>query len=292
MLAALATALLPAAASAGIHVRAHSAIVGGHFAGNGQLPWVVRIVARSGRVVDGCSGTVVAANLVLTAGHCVEEVRTGAPRKAADFDVLTAAGETTNKSSRVSRVIVYPGFDRKSGVGDAALLQLSTPAGAPSIQLASQAKDWAAGTPAVMAGWGRDGVATSTASPSLLRWANTVVQSPESCAARLRGFHAGRELCAMNAPSDNTAGCAGDSGGPLLVERGAVTFEIGVLDGSVVRGSKVIRCLTTEPTVYASSSVISGWVREWIQRLNYVPIAVTEGASPASGELRHSFPQL
>jgi secreted trypsin-like serine protease len=243
----------------------------------------VRIVARVGKVVDGCSGTAVAANLILTAGHCVEDVQTGIPRPPAVFQVQTPAqspGELTSGSSRVSRVLVYPGFERRSGVGDAALLELSTPAAVPSIQLASEANDWPPGTRAVMAGWGHAGGATPTTSPSLLRWANTVVQSPASCAAKLRGFHAGRELCAINAPSDNTAGCAGDSGGPLLVKRGNATIEIGVLDGSVMRRSKTITCLTTEPTVYASSRVISRWVREWNQRLNYVPVAVAEGVSP------------
>jgi secreted trypsin-like serine protease len=129
-----------------------------------------------------------------------------------------------------------------------------------------------------MAGWGRAGDATPSTRPPFLRWANTVVESPQWCAARLRGFQARRQLCAMNAPSDNTAGCAGDSGGPLLVTRGGEPVEIGVLNGSVVGGSKFRECLTTEPTVYANSSVISGWVHAWILRLSLVPITITEGA--------------
>jgi hypothetical protein len=129
-----------------------------------------------------------------------------------------------------------------------------------------------------MAGWGRSGEAAPTTRSPVLRWANTVVQSPEWCAARLRGFHARRQLCAMNAPSDNTAGCAGDSGGPLLVRRGGQAIEIGVLNGSVVAGSKIATCLTTEPTVYADSGVISAWVQDWIELLTTVPVAITEVA--------------
>jgi trypsin len=262
-------------------MRAHSAIVGGRPARNGQFPWVARIVARRGKVVDACSGTVVAPNLILTAGHCVEDVQSGAPRQATDFEAQTAAyvaGRLTSRSSRVSLVLVYPGFERKSGVGDAALLELSTPTNAPSIPLASEASDWPAGTRALMTGWGRTDTTTRRTQLPFLRWANTVIQSPEWCAAKLRGFHTRRQLCAMNAPNDNTAGCAGDSGGPLLVRRGGETIEIGVLNGSVLRRSTVVTCLTNEPTVFASSSVISGWVHEWIQRLTIVPIAVTEGA--------------
>jgi trypsin len=226
-----------------------------------------------------CTGTVVAANLVLTAGHCAEDVQTGIPLEPTDYEVQTAAylaGHLTSKLLRVSRVLVYPGFEPKSGVGDAALLQLSTSTSVPSIRLSSEADAWPAGTRALMTGWGRSGGATRRTDRPLLRWANTVVQSSEWCASQLRGFYVRRQLCAMNAPIDNTAGCAGDSGGPLLVERGGEVIEIGVLNGSVVRKSKVVSCLTTEPTVYANSSVISGWVHEWIQRFTSVPVAITE----------------
>jgi secreted trypsin-like serine protease len=263
------------------HDRAHAAIVGGHFARNGQFPWVARIAARRGKLVDLCTGTVVAANLILTAGHCTEDVQTGIPHEPTDYEVRTAAylaGQLTSQSSRVSRVLVYPGFEPKSGVGDAALLELSTPTTVPSIQLASEADDWPAGTPALMTGWGRTDGARRRTNPPFLRWASTIVQSPEWCASHLRGFYARRQLCAMNAPSDNTAGCAGDSGGPLLVKRAGATIQIGVLNGSVVRGSKVVRCLTTQPTVYANSSVISRWVHEWIERLTSLPITITEAA--------------
>jgi secreted trypsin-like serine protease len=264
--------------------RAYAAIVGGRLARVGQFPWLARVVAHRGKTVDGCSGTVVARELVLTAAHCVEDLQTGAVRLATDFEVQTAAhvaGRVTRRSSRVSAVLVYPGFERSSGVGDAALLELSTPTSAPSIQLASEAGPWPAGTRALMTGWGRTGEAMRRQRLPFLRWADTVVQSPEWCAARLRGFYGRRQLCAMNSPRDNTAGCAGDSGGPLLVERGGETIEIGVLNGSVVSRLSVASCVTSEPTVFARSSVIAAWVHEWSQRVSSVPIAVSEG-SPKS----------
>ena len=307
MLVVLAMALLPGSTRADIHVgakrhrglgshttrrhmqrvrhdRAYAAIVGGHFAKDGQFPWVARVIARRGNLVDLCTGTVVAAKLILTAGHCAEDVHTGIPREPADFEVQTAAylaPRVGGKSSRVSRVLVYPGFEPKSGIGDAALLELSTPASVPPIRLASEANAWPAGTHALMTGWGRTDRARRSAIQPFLRWASTLVQSPEWCAAHLSGFNTRRQLCAMNAPSDDTAGCAGDSGGPLLVRRAGETIQIGVLNGSVIRRSSVVRCLTTEPTVYASSSVISRWVHEWIEHLTSVPITITE-AGPAT----------
>jgi secreted trypsin-like serine protease len=263
--------------------RAHAAIVGGHFANNGQFPWVARIVAHRGKVIVVCTGTVVAPILILTAGHCAEDLQTGVPLEPSDYEVQTRAyfaGRPASQSSRVSRVLIYPGFERSSGVGDAALLELSTATTAPSIRLAGEADESPVGTPAVMTGWGRTNGATRAADRPFLHWASTVVQDPEWCAGQVRGFHARRQLCVMNSPSDNTAGCAGDSGGPLLVKRAGSTIEIGVLNGSafLVRGSKVVKCVTTAPTVFARAGVLSRWIDEWIQRATSVALTVTEAA--------------
>jgi secreted trypsin-like serine protease len=261
--------------------RAHSAIVGGHSANNGQFPWVARIVAHRGKVIVVCTGTVVAPILVLTAGHCAEDVQTGIPGEPSDYEVQTRAyfaGRLGSQSSGVSRVLIYPGFERGSGVGDAALLELSTPTTAPSIRVAGETEEWPVGTPAVMTGWGRTGGASRATERPFLHWASTVVQDPEWCAGQLRGFHARRQLCVINSPADNTAGCAGDSGGPLLVKHAGSTIEIGVLNGSafLVRGSKVLKCVTTGPTVFARAAVISGWIDKWIQRATSVSLTVTE----------------
>src|SRR5689334_13948240 len=113
MLAVVTTALLPAVSCSEVHAatnrahasrsrdarhhrrraeehRAYEAIVGGHFARTGQFPWLARVLAHRGRVVDSCSGTVVATDLILTAGHCVEDVQTGIAYGASEFEVRTA----------------------------------------------------------------------------------------------------------------------------------------------------------------------------------------------------------
>src|ERR1700685_328359 len=56
---------------------ANAAIIGGAPAQAGTFASVAEILDIRGGEIGQCTGTVVAANLVLTAGHCAENVKTG-----------------------------------------------------------------------------------------------------------------------------------------------------------------------------------------------------------------------
>jgi len=100
----------------------------------------------------------VAANVVLTAGHCAEDTETGRLHDPSGYTVVTGNVDWTAPSRQVfgvSRVVVYPGFNRVYLTGDAALLILSAPTSAPAISLASYPSDspiLEAGTEGVIAG--------------------------------------------------------------------------------------------------------------------------------------------
>jgi secreted trypsin-like serine protease len=78
-----------------------------------------------------CTGTVVAPNVVLTAGHCAVDEVTGATLDPSGFAVVTGSVDWTDTTQRqvssVSRVIVNPSYDPVTDSYDAALLVLSTP---------------------------------------------------------------------------------------------------------------------------------------------------------------------
>jgi secreted trypsin-like serine protease len=108
-----------------------------------------------------CSGTVVAADVVLTAGHCAVNAATGAPHPASEIDVVTGTTNLTRPAdaqvSRVSQVIVNPGYDPTTRSGDAALLVLATPTTVAPVSIDSDAADLTAYAPGVfgrLAGWG------------------------------------------------------------------------------------------------------------------------------------------
>src|SRR5262249_50885064 len=140
--------------------RAHDAILGGAVANEGQYPSAAFVLDVSGKLVESCSGTVVAPRLVLTAGHCSENLKTGVVNSHSGYLVLTSqidlATARPGQLSHVIGVIPYPGYDRRRDPGDAALLVLEKPVAAPPMPLAKagQTHLYGAGTTATLAGWG------------------------------------------------------------------------------------------------------------------------------------------
>jgi V8-like Glu-specific endopeptidase len=222
-----------------------------------------------GNPVFNCTGTVVAPNVVLTAGHCGVDDTTGAPLDPAGFAVVTGSVDWTNTDQRqvspVSQVIVNPSWDPVSDTFDAALLVLSKPTAAPAIPLAANADAYLeqAGTPAYIAGWGDT---DSTPLPAVLQWASTVVQDPAYCSQFDPYFDSSSELCAVNPPDYLTGTCNGDSGGPLAAfDASNQLVEIGITTHGPAD------CNTYTADDFASVIPLDSWVAGWIQTVGSTP---------------------
>jgi hypothetical protein len=252
--------------------RARASIIGGTEAANGTFPWLAFVIYKSAEGVDLCTGTVISTNVILTAGHCGEDAETGVVNEPSGYAVVTGNVDWSSASrevSAVSKVVVYPGYWRSYGVGDAALLVLSTPTTAPAIGLASwpsDSTDLEAGKPAVLAGWG-DTYFAQEEPTERLRWSETALQKPAYCEANAPTFLPGDELCVINPPEYETGACYGDSGGPLisLNPSGSEPIEIGVIshgDGE---------CSTESPTVLTRADLIASWAHDWIEAVKPSP---------------------
>lgn len=243
---------------------ARAAIIGGTLAADKAFPQLAFIVFRNGHTAFTCTGTVVAADVVLTAAHCVEE-KTGRITEASGYTVVTgnvSVTATSRQESRVSRVVVYPDFDRPDLSDDAALLILSTPTTAPAITLASSPSDSARLTPrtgALIAGWG-DTSPGQTRASERLSWARTKVQPASYCESNAERFYKSSEICTIDPPDYRTGICSGDSGGPLLTPNtsGSSDIELGV--ASHIYGE----CSTRRPSVFTRADLIAPWVKQWI----------------------------
>ncbi|MCW3020563.1 MAG: peptidase and chymotrypsin/Hap [Solirubrobacterales bacterium] len=245
------------------HALAHVAIIGGAPAASAAFPWLAEVIDVRGSEAVECSGSVVAPRLVLTAGHCVENMRSGAPYPVSGFSVLTFAPSPTGgerQVSTVSGVIAYEGFKRRLDNGDAALLALSAPVSAPAITLATSADagELQPGATATIVGWGKTRF-TQREPSQTLHSAATVLQAIAWSARTAPPIFVRGELCALDEPSYATGGCNGDSGGPLLVA-GANGIPVDVGIAVHVYG----RCSTRRPTVFTRVDAIASWLDSWI----------------------------
>jgi trypsin len=258
---------------------ANAAIVGGAPAAGAAFPWLAEMLDVRGDETIECTGSVVAPRLILTAGHCVENLTTGAAYPASGFSVLTftqSARGGERQLSSVSGVIPYEGFKRSVDTGDAALLALSAPVRAPAITLGTSAGagQLQAGTTATIVGWGKTRF-TEREPSRTLRSAGTVVQASTWCARTAPPFLVSGELCALDAPSYSSGGCNGDSGGPLLVAgANGVPVDVGI--AVHVYG----RCSTRRPTVFTRIEAIAPWLDSWIAA--YAQPATPAPAPPAA----------
>jgi hypothetical protein len=269
-------ACAPVASGArGVSGLARASVIGGGSVSIGTYPWLAFVAARESGRTFSCTGTVVAPRLVLTAGHCLMNLETGALTPASDFSVATGSGNLNlvraESLSSVSRAVLYPGFSLSSLHGDAGLLILSEPSSVPAISLATYADAGLLqpGTPVGVAGWG---LAYPSAGkiPEQLQAASTVVQGPGYCRQAVGRYYpffsAAAQLCAIDPPSYSVSTCHGDSGGPAIAVSHGIAVEVGITSLGTSE------CSPAYPDVFTRVDRISSWVESWI--------AATEGAAP------------
>ncbi len=264
-------------------------IVGGAPAATDAFPWAAHLSVSVGATTTGCSGAVIAANVVLTAAHCVTDLATMTEDPVAGMEVVTDSADWTSPAAHISAVdaIVVPAGFTKYTLADGdlftdddiALLALATPTPAPAIALPSGPSDASLddpGSPAEMLGWG-DTSASAPMPPTQLQAAGTRLEAATSCAdsdlfADGAQFDPIDQLCVLDAPADDTALCQGDSGGPLISDAAGTQTEIGVAIYS--QG-----CVSADPSFYTATATWAGWIAAHLAALA-PPSARTGAARP------------
>ncbi len=187
-------------------------IVGGTVAGANDNPFQVGLLSKSvANNFDAqfCGGTLVKANVIVTAAHCSDFVTAG------QVQVLTGTRNLDGTGTRrdVVSIAIHPNWNPNTFDYDVAVWTLSSStSGIPFASLASA--DPAVGTNLLVTGWGA--LTEGGSFPIDLRKATVPLVSATNCNDRnsYRGAITARMICA-GFDNGGVDSCQGDSGGPL-----------------------------------------------------------------------------
>lgn len=206
--AAAATALLGAPGA----VAAPQPIVGGTTTTTTAYPFMMQITDASQN--QFCGGTLVAANKVVTAAHCMVGETTSSVRVVGGRTYLSGTNGTV---SRVSKIWINPDYTDATNGDDVAVLTLSTSMSyTPASYVAStNTSVYATGATARIIGWGT--TSENGSSSNQLRTATVPIVSNSSCASSYGSDFVATDMVCAGYTNGGTDTCQGDSGGPLLI---------------------------------------------------------------------------
>jgi len=268
-------------------------IVDGTPAPEGKYQYQVRLYDSFEDEKGSCGGSLIDAQWVLTAAHCLYRGASDTKRAIEPGEVVIGYGSTDREATTkaaVSEIHVHPKYAACEGdtacadaaKADIALLKLEKPVDEPkTVAVADPATEGtllAPGAKVVVTGWGAmwdpydEDVSRLLGSfgaeakdkvsyPRKLHQVEVDWVANDTCAAAFEaagGEIAETEICAMRRGTRKDS-CQGDSGGPLVVaeEDGTSFTQVGVVSWG--RG-----CGASLPGVYSRVAAFSGWIEETI----------------------------
>ncbi|KAJ2162774.1 hypothetical protein GGF46_000335 [Coemansia sp. RSA 552] len=221
-------------------------LIGGTVAPSGMFPFIVHLFKND---KPNCAGTLLNAEWVVTAAHCVAS-RDGAKQGAGFFKVSDPSEHKIGYGTvdgglhdfvTVDSIVVNAGFDPVWYTSDIALLKLNSngdlvektrPAAVSRAAIGE-------GETVVTAGWGR--VENDGGQSNALMYAGLVTADNATCAGGAADWNGqgGRYVCTSYSTAPGVGTCFGDSGGPLLANAGGgyellglVSFDVNTRDSS------------------------------------------------------------
>jgi secreted trypsin-like serine protease len=204
-------------------------IVGGTVASTAQTPWAIAL--NNSRSSDPygqyCGATLVKANKIVTAAHCVTQSINSYTAVQGRDDLRGTGGKT----SKISKIWKDPQYGRQLG-HDVAVMTLSTPfTGVTTLPLESSRSADAVGAQSTVYGWG---TTEGTGPEDRFQKVLVPVLGDSYCSSVYagEGYVANGEICAGYKQGGKDS-CQGDSGGPLVLNGrlfGVVSWGIGCAD--------------------------------------------------------------
>ncbi|AUW58221.1 trypsin [Sphingobium sp. SCG-1] len=238
--------------------RADPRIIGGFIIDYEKVPWQVALIRgylpEPNRYAF-CGGSLIAADLILTAAHCVKnDIVRGDPKRLAAVAGTGFYG-TGGERINVSEIYSHPQYDNQTKENDVAILKLASPSKLGKPVVLSDAMP-PFGASALVSGWGV--TESGMMSPDLLAVRVPLVSS-EACmeTQSYQGAIKDSMLCAGERDGGLDS-CQGDSGGPLTVGDGAQARLIGVVSWGEGCAQRL------KYGVYANVPKLRSWINTFI----------------------------
>ncbi|NXW31169.1 OVCH2 protein, partial [Phaetusa simplex] len=268
-------------------------IVGGNQVKQGSHPWQVSLKRRQKHF---CGGTIVSAQWVVTAAHCLLD------RNVLQYLSVTAGEhdlrirENGEQTLPVKYVIKHPNFDPRRPMDyDIALVKLDGAFNFSSSVLPACLPDpgekFEAGYICTACGWGR--LNENGVLPQVLHEVNLPILNSKECSRALSTLKKpirGDTIMCAGFPDGGKDACQGDSGGPLLCrsKRGAWTLA-GVISWGMgcargwISNEKKKHHNRGSPGIFTDLSAVLSWVQE---NMGAAFCSIQDGKLPDSeGEL-------
>ncbi|XP_059486759.1 brachyurin-like [Neocloeon triangulifer] len=229
-------------------------IIGGSLATTGQFKYQVAVLIDGGGF---CGGSLIADNVVLTAGHCVDGART--------WDITAGALKysNTNEAGRVTvrstDAVLHENYNSFTINNDIAIVRLTSAVSGPNIASVrvpsrSQASDQFVGTVARVSGWGKPSDASSAISDDL-KFVDLTVITNTLCADYYGIIINANKIC-VDTNGGSVSTCNGDSGGPLVItESDGLPTEVGIVSFGSSAG-----CESGAPAAFARVTEYLDWL--------------------------------
>nr|XP_040048704.1 chymotrypsin-like elastase family member 2A isoform X2 [Gasterosteus aculeatus aculeatus] len=234
-----------------------SRVVAGEDARPHSWPWQISLQSdSSGRWRHVCGGTLISADWVLTAAHCID-VRDNYRVELGKHSLKTSEEGSTARMAHT--IIPHENYNILLSRNDIALIKLSSPVTFSDTLMSACVPDRGVvlphGAPCYVTGWGR--LSTSGPPADFLQQALLPVVGRDTCSQPDWWSVLATDKMVCAGGDGVAAGCNGDSGGPLNCQNPDGSWDVhGVVSFGSGEGCDVLQ----KPTVFTQVSSYVDWI--------------------------------